>query len=65
MADSIIWASLADGSYGGCAMGDLIVIRKSDMTADEIDRFWEADGNEIDIILEVSNRIAANKEDNG
>lgn len=59
MSDSIIWASLADGSYGGCAVGDLIVIRKAEMTTEELDRFWEADGDEIDIILEAYDRIAA------
>ena len=59
MSENIIWASLADGSYGGCAVGDLIVIRKSEMTTEELDRFWEADGDEINIILKAYDRITA------
>lgn len=34
-SEKIIWMSTADGSWGGCERGDLIIVRRSDLTADE------------------------------
>ena len=42
-ADDIVWYNCADGSWGGCESDSLIVIRKADMTDDELALLDEAD----------------------
>lgn len=54
---NVIWASVADGSFGGCDADDLIVIRESDMTPEEQSEYWDADGDELDIIVRIAERV--------
>jgi hypothetical protein len=46
--ENIIWASVADGSWGGCERGDLIIVRESDLTDEErtfINNAFEVDND--------------------
>lgn len=58
MSDSIVWASTLDGSFGTCDVRDLIVVRRAEMTTEELDAFWNADGDEVAIIENAHRRIA-------
>jgi len=48
--DVIVWASLADGSHGGCRRSDLIIVRECDMTPEEQAAWWNDDGDEVEIL---------------
>lgn len=59
--DNIIWASAADGSWGGCKRDDLIIVRESELTDDEREAIEDAaevgdDGTIINILLAVDER---------
>lgn len=56
----IIWACTADQSWGGCAASDLIAVRKSDLSEEDIEAIEEAADYEneseiIDILLNAKN----------
>lgn len=56
----IIWACTADQSWGDCAASDLIAVRKSDLSEEDIEAIEEAADYEneseiIDILLNAKN----------
>lgn len=58
--DDIIWICTADLSWGGCAAKDLIAVRKSDLSEDDLEAIEDAAADEAedeiaDILLSAKN----------
>ena len=43
MSDTIAWYCKADKSWGVCALDSLVIVRKADMTDEELNILEEAD----------------------
>ena len=58
--DIIVWASLADGSYGGCVRKDLLVVSIIDFNEEELDAMAGDDVDHVDVIKRVAERLEQN-----
>lgn len=56
--DHILWASLADLSYGGCAREDLVIVNEADLTDEDRENLDNAeDENDfIEILCKIHDR---------
>jgi hypothetical protein len=62
-ADDIVWYSASDGSWGGCESDSMIIVRKADMTEEELSTLSECchDEDAYDVIAGAHARVTAMK----
>lgn len=66
-SNHILWASLADLSYGGCAREDLIIVNEADLTDEDQAALDDAvDENDfIEILCKIHDGLNDKGADNG
>ncbi len=62
-ADDIVWYSASEGSWGGCESDSMIIVRKADMTEEELSTLRECydDGDAYDVIAGAHARVSSMK----
>jgi hypothetical protein len=58
MGKNIVWMSVADGSWGGCAKDDLLIVDEDNITTNEWNAIHDAEheGDVYEILLTIQRR---------